>query len=146
MTDDKKIIIDEDWKAQVQAEKEAAAKSRASNAPKGGSTAEPYDLGDAPMPPASLELLLTTFATEALVALGEVPHPATGKVQYHPHQAKYLIDTIDVLRQKTKGNLTAAEQQAIDSVLHQLRMIFVEKMNQSQPAATAPGSASSYLG
>ena len=141
MTDDKKLIIDEDWKSQVQAEKEAAARSRNSEAPKGGGTADQYDLDDAPMPPASLELLLTTLATEALVALGEVPHPATGKVQYLPHQAKYLIDTIDVLRQKTTGNLTAPEQQTIDSLLHQLRMIFVEKLNQSQPAAAAPGSA-----
>jgi uncharacterized protein DUF1844 len=141
MTDHKKIIVDEDWKAQVQAEKEAAAKSRASDAPKGRGTTDQVNLGDAPMPPASLEMLLTTLATEALVALGEVPHPATGKVQYHPHQSKYLIDTFDMLRQKTKGNLTAAEQQAIDSVLHQLRMIFVEKMNQLQPASTAPGSA-----
>ena len=140
MTDDKKIIIDEDWKAQVQAEKEAASKNRPEDGTKGTSSADLHDIGDVPMPPASLELLLTTLATEALVALGEVPHPATGKVQYQPHQAKYLIDTVDVLRQKTKGNLTAAEQQAIDSLLHQLRMIFVEKMNQSQPAAAAPGS------
>jgi hypothetical protein len=36
-----------------------------------------------------------------------------------------VIDTVDVLRQKTKGNLTASEEEAIDSLLHQLRMLFV---------------------
>jgi hypothetical protein len=132
MADEKKIIIDEDWKAQVQAEKEAAAKSQRSEAPK---DAGPQEFGDVPMPPASLEFLLTTLATEALVALGEVAHPAAGTVQYLPNQAKYLIDTIDVLKQKTSGNLTPTEQQTIDSLLHQLRMIFVSKLNQPRSAS-----------
>ena len=137
MADEKKIIIDEDWKAQVQAEKEAAAKSRPADAPTSAAGADPHDLGDVPMPPASLEMLLSMLATEALVALGEVPHPATEKVQLQPNQAKYLIDTIDVLRQKTKGNLTTTEQQIIDSLLHQLRMVFLSKMNQAQSASEA---------
>jgi hypothetical protein len=131
MADETKTIIDEDWKAQVQAEKEAAAKSQRSDA---GQDAGPQESADVPMPPASLEFLLTTLATEALVALGEVAHPAAGKVQYLPNQAKYLIDTIDMLKQKTKGNLTPAEQQTIDSLLHQLRMIFVSKLNQPHSA------------
>jgi hypothetical protein len=137
MADEKKIIIDEDWKAQVQAEKEAAAKSKRADPGQDAGAAGPHDLGDVPMPPATLEMLLTTLATEALVALGEVPHPATEKVQMYPNQAKYLIDTIDVLRQKTQGNLTAAEQQTIDSLLHQLRMIFVSKINRPQSASGA---------
>ena len=70
------------------------------------------------MPPASFELLLTTLATEALVALGQVPHPITGKTQAQRNQAKFLIDTVDVLRQKTAGNLTNSEQQVIDSLLY----------------------------
>jgi hypothetical protein len=139
MADVKKIIIDEDWKAQVQAEKDAAAKSQRAEPGQAAGSAGPRDVGDMPMPPASLEMLLTTLATEALVALGEVPHPATEKVQVHPNQAKYLIDTIDVLRQKTKGNLTTAEQQTIDSLLHQLRMIFLSKLNQAQSASGAAG-------
>ena len=123
MPDEKKIIIDEDWKARVQAEKEEAAKSKP--AAMGSGTPEPRDIGDMPMPPASFELLLTTLATEALMALGQVPHPATGKAEVRPNHAKYLVDTVDVLRQKTQGNLTPGEQQAIDSLLHQLRMLFV---------------------
>ena len=130
MPDEKKLIIDEDWKSQVQAVKEAAAKVVPASA--GGQHAAssasevPRDSGDIQMPPASLELLITTLATEALVALGQVPHPATGEAHVHRNQAKYLIDTIDVVRQKTKGNLTPDEQQMIDSVLHQLRMVFLE--------------------
>src|SRR5215216_147988 len=103
MANDKRIIIDEDWKSQVQAEKEQAAKSKQ---PADESAApSQVDATDPPMPPATFEFLLTTLATEALVALGQVPHPTTGKAHVQRNQAKYLIDTIDVLRQKTTGNL-----------------------------------------
>ncbi len=84
---------------------------------------------DPPMPPASFELLLTTLATEALVALGQVPHPATGKMEARRNQAKFLIDTVDVLRQKTAGNLTPTEQEILDSLLHQMRLVFVQTAN-----------------
>ena len=139
---EKKLIIDEDWKSQVQAEKEQAAKPATpdeSAASTGKSAPAPDDLGDMPMPPASLELLLTTLATEALVALGQVPHPATGQAQFHPQQAQYLIDTIDVLKQKTKGNLTPDEQQMFDGLLHQLRMVFIEIGGVPQSATNLSG-------
>jgi hypothetical protein len=138
MSEEKKLIIDEDWKAQVQAEKEAAQgePAAARETPAGasaGTAPKPAAPGpDFQMPPASLELLVTTLATEALVALGQVPHPATGQAEVHRNQAQYLIDTIDVLRQKTRGNVTPDEERMIDSVLHQLRMVFLE---------TAPGQA-----
>jgi hypothetical protein len=124
MADDKKIIIDEDWKSQVEAERAQAAK--ATSTPAATVTNEgSSETADPPMPPASFELLLTTLATEALVALGQVPHPVTGKTQVQRNQAKFLIDTVDLLRQKTAGNLTTSEQQVIDSLLHQMRLVFV---------------------
>src|SRR6187431_2519437 len=113
MPDDKKIIIDEDWKAQVQAEKEAAnhpASEAASAAvSQGESSAVGGEQQDFPMPPASFEMLVSTLATEALVAMGQVPHPGTGKAELRRNQAQYLIDTLDILRQKSQGNLTPAE-------------------------------------
>src|SRR4029079_8802474 len=93
---------------------------------KQGSESKAEHVGDVPMPPASFEMLLTTLATEALMALGQLPHPVTGKAQQHPQQAKYLIDTIDVLREKTKGNLSPHEDQASEGLLHQLRLAFIQ--------------------
>jgi uncharacterized protein YfkK (UPF0435 family) len=87
------------------------------------------------MPPASFEMLVTTLATEALVALGQMPHPVTNKAELQRNHAQYLIDMLDVLRQKTKGNLSPQEQQLIDDVLHQMRMLFVAVA--SQPAKTS---------
>ncbi len=127
MADEKKIIIDEDWKAQVQAEKAAAAKEKPAESAKPETSAPAADTGQqGQMPPASLEMLLTMLATEAMVALGQIPHPATGQGQVDSGQAQYLIDLIDVLREKTKGNLTPREQQLMETLLHQLRLAFVE--------------------
>jgi hypothetical protein len=77
------------------------------------------------MPPASFEMLLTSLATEALIALGHMPHPLTGKMEAHRDHAKYLIDTLEVLREKTKGNLNESEAELLESILHQLHMAFV---------------------
>lgn len=134
MPDEKKIIIDEDWKAQVQAEREAAVSEPASAGGTKPSGAAPSIAHDLQMPPASFEMLVTTLATEALVALGQMPHPMTGKAELQHDHAQYLIDTLDVLRQKTRGNLTPEEQELIESVLHQLRMVFIA-------VADAPASA-----
>lgn len=139
MSDEKKIIIDEDWKAQVEAEREAA-KHAGGEPTSAGEPAAPNAATTPPpdpqMPPASFEMLITTLATEALVALGQVPHPVTNKAELQRNHAQYLIDTLDVLRQKTKGNLSPQEQQLIDDVLHQMRMLFVAVTN--QPTAMPP--------
>jgi hypothetical protein len=138
MSNEKKIIIDEDWKAQVQAEKEAAAKSKpetAGDQPQRAATAHGDPHG--PMPAASLEMLFTMLATEAMVALGQIPHPATGQVQADRGQAQYLIDLLEVLREKTKGNLDTREHQVLDVLLHELRMAFVQTVG-GAPAAPSP--------
>lgn len=126
MPDEKKLVIDEDWKTQVEAEKRQALKSDDATAEMSAGGAATRDARDLRFPPASFELLLTTLATEALVALGQVPNPITGAVETHRDQARYLVDTIEMLQQKTKGNLTPHERQAIDNLLHQLRLAFIE--------------------
>jgi len=134
MPDEKKIIIDEDWKSQVQAEKEAAAKQPATPSPDAAQekpvTPAAGDDRDPSMPPASFEMLVTTLATEALLALGQIPHPLTNKTELNRNQAQYLIDTLEVLREKTQGNLSAQEQKLIEAVLHQARMVFIAVTNE----------------
>jgi hypothetical protein len=122
-----KIIVDEDWKAQVQAEKEAEKSGSSSAAPgsAGGSSAAPESPPDHEMPPASLTFLCTTIATQAMIALGQVPNPITGKVEQRIKQAKHYIDTLAVLDEKTTGNRTADESALLSEILHQLRMAYV---------------------
>jgi hypothetical protein len=129
MANEKKLIIDEDWKSQVEAEKAAAKQPSGQPSPATQSADRGVDLAadsdDFAMPPASLEMLISTLVTEAMIALGQIPHPASGEKELRPNQAKYIIDTIAVLSEKTKGNVTADEEQAFVNLLHQLRMAFV---------------------
>jgi hypothetical protein len=70
-------------------------------------------------------MLVTTLATEAMIGLGQMPHPMTGKIHADPVQARYAIDMIEMLAEKTKGNLTPGEDRRMRDLLYQLRMAFV---------------------
>jgi len=134
-----KIIIDEDWKAQVQAEKEAAKQkpgAEQADQPEeaGGPDAADQDdagQGAGPMPPASLSFLVTTLATQAMVAMGLVPNPLTQKAELRLDQARHFIDMLQVLQEKTEGNRTPEESQILDGVLHELRMGFLSVKEQA---------------
>jgi len=134
MSEAKKIIIDEDWKNQVAAEKEAAQQpSRADGAAPPSGDAEGIDA----YPPiqASFELLVTTFVSEAMMSLGQMPHPGSNQLGFDPAHARFAIDMLEVIAEKTKGNLEADEDRGLQEVLHQLRMAFVAISNQQSAAA-----------
>ena len=142
MSDEKKIIIDEDWKNQVAAEKEAAERN-AARAPtdEAAETAEPA-AGPSPAgqyPPASFEMLVTMFASEAMSGLGQFPHPLTGNQQVDLEQARYAIDMLEMLAEKTKGNLAPAEESGLRELLHQLRMSFVAVRTSAAASPPAEG-------
>ena len=69
---------------------------------------------------------LTSLAFQAMIFLGEVPHPATNTIQKDLRQAKILIDTLLILRQKTQGNLTKEEDDVLNAALYELQVRFVE--------------------
>lgn len=70
--------------------------------------------------------IMFMFQAAALQALGEIPNPLTGKAEKDLLQAKYSIDTLTLLKEKTKGNLEEGEAKILDEVLYGLRMRFVE--------------------
>ena len=78
------------------------------------------------LPPPSFSLLVTTFASQGAVAFGLVPNPIDGKTEVRLELGRHAIDMLDILEQKTKGNLTPDEAQFLEHVLHQLRMGFLE--------------------
>lgn len=77
------------------------------------------------LPPASFEVLISTLATQAMSALGLVPGP-DGKQEPDLDVARHFIDTLGILEEKTSGNLTEAEAQLLQHVLHDLRLAFVQ--------------------
>jgi len=78
------------------------------------------------LPPPSFSLLVATFASQAMVALGRVPNPVDGKTSITPELAQHAIDMLVMLETKTKGNLTADEARLLEGAMHQLRLAFLE--------------------
>lgn len=69
---------------------------------------------------------LTLMSTQVLFAIGATAHPETGKKMVNFPMARKTIDTLDMLKTKTQGNLTTTEEELLDSVLHELRARYVE--------------------
>ena len=62
---------------------------------------------------------------QALVLLGEIPNPATKQKEQDLPQAKYIIDTLAMFQQKTKGNLTKEEEEGLEEIIYHLRIKYV---------------------
>lgn len=106
--DEKKI--DQSWKENVEKEKPE---------PKTGQGFIP--------PEADFKFFITTLSLQASIALGHMENPATGKIQKDPAQAKFLIDTLAMLQEKTKGNLTKEESGLLENLLYELRVAYLAK-------------------
>ena len=133
MDEPTKKRVDESWKEQAEREKHTAAPPPSlGEAKRGGATAgkpeEPalHDHDEGP-PQARFDLFVSGLAMEALIALGDMPHPTTRKQAANMPQAKYLIDLLGVLEEKTKGNLVAEEAKLLKDALYQLRMRYLAK-------------------
>lgn len=108
--DETKKNIDEQWKETVEKERETLKKE------------------DKFLPPqADFNFFITTLSLQASIALGQVPNPATNKKEEDLTQAKFLIDTLGLLQEKTKGNLTTDEANLLENLLYELRMQYIEK-------------------
>ena len=119
---EKKIIVDEDWKSQVEREREEAARKKSGAEPAHAAEASP----EVELPPASLISLASGLAFQATAFLGLLPDPVSGKPEKNLPQAKHLIDMLEVLQQKTEGNRTPEETEDLEGMLHQLRMAYVQ--------------------
>ena len=118
MSEEKKIIVDEDWKEEAQREKEMLA-----------AAVEQEKESKRPAPPeqATFAMLASGLATQALMCLGDLENPYTKKHESNLPEARFHIDMLEMLEQKTKGNLTPDEAQMMQTLLFDLRMRFVGK-------------------
>lgn len=134
MADEKKIIIDEDWKKQAQQEKEIlAAKEKEEKAKQQPAEMDEEQGPSGPLPPGDLASLINMLTTQALFAMG-VLH-VKGQDQREPdlEMARYNIDMLETLEEKTKGNLTDQEAQVLKNTLNELRMGYVQIANHGIP-------------
>ncbi|MBX9788088.1 MAG: DUF1844 domain-containing protein [Pirellulales bacterium] len=143
-----KIIIDEDWKSQVQREKEALAAQHQGTAPTqpaaaaapeaaiapepeaaaahpGAATGQASSAPRGPLPPASLTILITGLVHQTSMLLEETLQLEGPARDQQLDDARHVIDLLQVLEDKTKGNLTDDESRLLSQALHEMRMAFV---------------------
>lgn len=102
--------IDESWKDAAAKEKERLKKEEKFIPP------EP-----------DFSFFITTLSLQASISLGLIPNPATNNTEEDLTQARFIIDTMGMLKEKTKGNLNAEENKLLENLLYELRLQYVEK-------------------
>ena len=120
--EEKKIIVDEDWKHEAQKEKEILAAQEEAEKEKDQEQSETHG----PLPPGNFAALISMLTTQALFALGLLQIKGQEKKEPDLELAKYNIDMLETLEEKTKGNLTNEEEQILSNTLSELRMGYVK--------------------
>lgn len=121
MAEEKKVHVDEDWKVEARKEKERlAAQEKVEK-----EEAAHQKAGHGALPKGDFGALLSMLATQALFAMGLIQMEKEKK-EPDLELAKYSIDMIETLQQKTKGNLSGDEEKVLDDTLSQLRMAYVK--------------------
>ena len=85
----------------------------------------PADFQSGPGQGLEFSSFLMSLATSALVALGEVPDPETGRMYKHLGAARETIEVLGMLEEKTRGNLTPEEGRMMQEILNDLRIKYV---------------------
>ncbi|MBA7716327.1 hypothetical protein ES703_125397 [subsurface metagenome] len=119
--EEKKIIIDEDWKQEAQKEKEILAaqeKDEKEKVQKKGKARGPLPKGD-------FAALISMLVTQALFALGVLEVEGQER-EPDLEMAKYNIDMLETLEEKTRGNLTKEEETVLTRTLNEVRMAYVK--------------------
>ena len=118
--EEKKIIIDEDWKEEAQKEKEVLS------AQEQDEKKEQPSQQTGPVPEGNFAALVSMLTTQALFALGLLQVEGQDKREPDLTFAKYNIDMLETLEEKTKGNLTDQEEKVLTDTLSQVRMAYVK--------------------
>jgi hypothetical protein len=72
------------------------------------------------------ETLVSYLSTTAMFQLGVLPGPGGERIPPDMGNARRTIDLLDVLQEKTRGNLTPVESRFLEDVLYELRLSYVE--------------------
>ncbi len=81
--------------------------------------------GSCVMPEVTFSAFVMSMNTSALYHLGEIADPKTGKSVVDLDLARHAIDTLVLMEEKTKGNLSADEEQLLKNILYDIKLKFV---------------------
>lgn len=102
--------VDESWKEDITKEKV-----------KSGEEKEEEHL-----PEADFRSFLTGLVMQGFMFMGEIPEPVSKEKRKNLPQAKYIIDILMMLREKTKGNLSEEEDGLLEGAIHELQMKYLK--------------------
>jgi hypothetical protein len=81
--------------------------------------------------------LILMFHAAAMQHLGKTKNPLSDKIERSLDQAQFVIDTLDTLQKKTKGNLTDEESRFMTNAIKELKLNYVEELSKDQNAHPA---------
>ena len=79
--------------------------------------------------------LVMTFQAAAMQQMGKLKNPVSDKIERDLQQAQLSIDILDMLEEKTRGNLSEDESKLLKTILQELKLNYVDEMSKEQPSA-----------
>ena len=126
MSEEEKGFVFKDRRKLSQSEEEPPKEQAAQEEKPTRGTAEAQEAPSyPPLPEVNFSTFIVSLSTEILFHLGEIPHPESGERQKNLPLAKHAIDTLVMLQEKTRGNLSEEEKKILESMLYDLRMCFI---------------------
>jgi len=135
----KEVVEEEEREAQREAAKIP------SPPPEGAKTATPPPPAEALKRLPAFESLVRMLGSNAAMVLGAYADPRTGQPMIDPEAARELIDMLDALHEKTKGNLAPEEDNLLLDLLGKLKMTYLE-INQAVAAEAAKAAKAQAKG
>ena len=118
--DEKKIIIDEDWKQEAKKEKDVLAAEEEQK------KEEQQTQHRGPLPKGDLAALISMLTTQAFFSMGAFKIEGQEDREPDLELARYNIDMLETIEEKTKGNLSEQEEKVLKDTLNQVRMAYVK--------------------
>ena len=115
----KDVVAEQEREARREEIKEKAAETKAAQQPKSPSPDTPKRLP-------AFENLIRMIGSNAAMVLGAYADPNTGQPMLDPDAARELIDMLDALHEKTKGNLAPEEDNMLLDLLGKLKLTYLE--------------------
>ena len=138
----KEKYVDESWKAQATEEKDkledilTQPKDPSGASDRTRTQSETSTNGTEHTHEVEINFLnyITSLGFQAMIFMGEIPNPVTNQIEKNLSQAKFLIDTLSMLKEKTTGNVTDQENNLLESSIYELQMRYVQLVQQGTPS------------
>jgi hypothetical protein len=117
----------EETKAKEESIEEAIAKEASKPKESASESAQDAGVQQEQMPPPEFSSFIFSISTTVLMDLGEIEHPIDKEKKVNLVMAKHSIDVLDMLKEKTKGNLTEQESALIENIVADLKLRYCKK-------------------